>query len=294
MLSLEDLQKRNIIEFISISLYKFAFMILKKFYGTIWRMNCAQIIAKLKSHQNPQNIAGMARFGINPKNTLGVSIPILRKLAKDIKAEHRIKSRGVKIATPPRCKKQLHCHCEESRTKSREDEAIFLHKLAQQLWNSKIHEARILAGMIDVPELVTPKQMDTWVADFDSWDVCDQVCMNLFDKTPFAYDKAKEWTKDKREYVKRAGFAMMAVLAWHDKKAEDEKLLQFFPIIKRESTDERNYVRKAVNWALRQIGKRNSGLRKKAIKLAEEIEKIDSKSARWIAKDALRELRKKH
>jgi len=208
----------------------------------------------LKSLSNPKAVAGMVRFGINSKNTYGVSVPNLRDIAKKI---------GVN------------------------------HKLAQQLWLSGIHEARILASMIDDPKKVTKKQMEKWIKDFDSWDVCDQCCMNLFDRTEFAYQKAVEWSKKKEEFVKRAGFAMMAVLAFHDKKAKDKQFEKFFPIIKRESTDNRNFVKKAVNWALRQIGKRNLNLNKKAIKIAKQIKKIDSKTAKWIASDALRELTSK-
>jgi 3-methyladenine DNA glycosylase AlkD len=214
-------------------------------------MNCEEILKKLKSLSNPKNVAGMARFGINSKNTLGVSVPNLRKLAKTIGKDH---------------------------------------KLAQRLWDSGIHEAKILASMIDDSKLVTEKQMDGWVGDFDSWDVCDQVCMNLFDKTSFAFEKATKWTKSSKEFVKRAGFSMMACLAWHDKKSNDKEFVKFFPIIKKESTDERNFVKKAVNWALRQIGKRNSKLNKEATKIAKEIQKIDSKTAKWIAKDSIKEL----
>lgn len=214
-------------------------------------MHYQEIIKKLKSFSNPKNVAGMARFGINPENTLGVSIPILRKLAKEIGKDH---------------------------------------KLAQQLWKSGIHEVRILAGMIDDFSLVTEKQMEEWVADFDSWDVCDQVCMNLFDKTPFAYEKALEWSKNEKEFIKRAGFALMSCLAWHDKSAPDSKFQPFFIAIKKGATDERNFVKKAVNWALRQIGKRNQTLNKAAIKTAREILSFDTKVSRWIASDALREL----
>lgn len=214
-------------------------------------MDCNSVLKKLKSHANPKNVAGMARFGISSKNTLGISIPILRKMAKDVGKNH---------------------------------------SLALQLWNSGIHEARILAGMIDDFNLVSEKQADLWIKDFDSWDVCDQVCMNLFDKTPFAFSKAIEWSSRKREFEKRAGFALMACLAVHAKKASDKDFEKFFPIIKREAIDERNFVKKAVNWALRQIGKRNLSLCKKAIAVAKEIEKLDSKSAKWIAKDAIREL----
>ena len=132
--------------------------------------------------------------------------------------------------------------------------------------------------------------MEGWLKDFDSWDIVDQICSNLFDQTPYAWQKAVEWTEKEKEFEKRSGFVLMACLSVHDKKTEDKKFEKFFPLIKKHSTDERNFVKKAVNWALRQIGKRNLILNKKAIKLAKEIEKIDSKSAHWIAKDALREL----
>ena len=214
-------------------------------------MKYEEILNQLKSLANPETVAGMARFGVNLKNTYGVSIPNLRKMAKQIGRNHL---------------------------------------LAQQLWSSGIHEARILAPMIDPPELVTEKQMENWVKDFDSWDVCDQVCSNLFDKTKFAHRKAIDWSKRTEEFVKRAGFVLMAALAVHDKEAGDKEFLEFLPMIKRESSDERNFVKKAVNWALRQIGKRNPSLNKIAIKTAKEIQGIDSRAAKWIASDALREL----
>ncbi|HLA50017.1 MAG TPA: DNA alkylation repair protein [Thermodesulfovibrionia bacterium] len=216
--------------------------------------SCDDILNKLKSLSNPKAVAGMARFGINPENTYGISIPNLRKMAKQIGKDHT---------------------------------------LAHHLWALGIHEARILAGMIDVPEVVTEKQMEQWVKEFDSWDVCDQVCMNLFEDTSFAFKKAIAWSRRKEEFIKRAGFVMMARLAVSDKKTEDKQFEKFLPIIKRESNDERNFVKKAVNWALRQIGKRNRRLNKKAIETAKEIQKINSKSAKWIASDALRELTSK-
>lgn len=219
-------------------------------------MQYNEVLKKLKSLSNPKALEGMARFDINTKNiTYGASMPELRKLAKDIGKNHN---------------------------------------LAQQLWKSKIHEARIIAGLIDISEEVTEEQMEKWVKDFDSWDICDQVCMNLFVKTRFAYKKAEEWGFRKEEFVKRAAFALMASLAVHDKKAKDEAFLKFLPIIKRESLDERNFVRKAVNWALRQIGKRNKNLNKEAIKVSKEIQKINSKTAKWIASDAIRELTSKN
>jgi len=144
--------------------------------------------------------------------------------------------------------------------------------------------------MIDDAKLVTEEQLENWVHDFDSWDVCDQCCSNLFDKTELAHKKAVEWSRRNEEFIKRAGFVLMATLAVHDKKAKDEEFLKFLPIIKKESVDNRNYIKKAVNWALRQIGKRNQTLNKTAIKTATEIQKIDSSSAKWIASDAIREL----
>jgi len=217
-------------------------------------MKAEEILKQLKSLRNPANVAGMARFGINPRNTLGVSIPQLRQIARHAGKDHR---------------------------------------LARELWASGIHEARILAAMVDVPEQVTDAQMERWVRDFDSWDVCDQVCSNLFDKTKSAHRKAARWSRREEEFVKRAGFALMAALAVHDKTASDAAFLKFLPLIRRAATDDRNFVKKAVNWALRQIGKRNAALNRAAISTAREIQQIDSRAARWIAADALRELRRK-
>jgi 3-methyladenine DNA glycosylase AlkD len=209
------------------------------------------VLRKLKSLSNNKNVEGMARFGINTKNTLGISIYVLRPMAKEIGKDH---------------------------------------KLAQQLWNSKIHEARLLAVFIDEPQKVTNAQMERWAADFDSWDVCDQACTDLFDKTALGWKKAVEWSKRKEEFVKRGAFALMAGLAVHDKGASNKDFEKLLPIIERESWDERNFVRKAVNWALRNIGKRNRVLNKKSIRAAKRIKKMDSKAARRIAADALREL----
>jgi 3-methyladenine DNA glycosylase AlkD len=217
-------------------------------------MTCEEVIINLKklASTSKKDIEGMARFGINVENALCVSMPKIRKYAKEIGKNH---------------------------------------ELALQVWDSGIHEAKILAGLIDDREKVTDVQMEKWVSEFDSWDVCDQVIMNLFDKTEFAYKKAKEWAERDEEFVKRAGFAMMASLAVHDKKASNELFIGFLKLIKEKSTDERNFVRKAVNWALRQIGKsRNIELYNIALKTAYEISEIDDKTARWIAKDAIREL----
>lgn len=164
------------------------------------------------------------------------------------------------------------------------------HKLALQLWSSGIHEARILGSMVDDPREVSPRQMESWAKDFDSWDVCDQCCMNLFDRTTYAHRKAAEWASRKEEFVKRAGFALMASLAVHDKKASDAQFERYLPLIEQESDDNRNFVKKAVNWALRQIGKRNQRLNRAAIATAKQIQKRESRAARWIAADAIKEL----
>ena len=215
-------------------------------------MRYEEIIKKIKSLANPEAVKGMARFGISSKNTYGVSLPNLRQMAKKIGTDH---------------------------------------DLALRLWDSKIHEARILASLIGDPEMVTEEQMENWAKDIDSWDICDLTCGNLFDKTIFAPKKAVEWSSREEEFVKRAGFVLIATMAVHDKKAEDDRFLKFFPLIIREATDSRNYVKKGVNWALRQIGKRNLTLNKKAIKTAEKIKTIESKAAKWIAADAIRELK---
>ncbi len=215
-------------------------------------MQYEEILERLKALSNPEAAEGMARYGISTKSAnYGVSIPNLRKIAKEAGRDH---------------------------------------SLAQQLWAMDSRETRILAGMIDDPKMVTEKQVDRWVRNFDNWEVCDQCCMNLFEKTEFAYQKCFQWSAREEEFVKRAGFVLMARLAVSDKKADDEKFEQFFPAIKREADDNRNYVKKGINWALRQIGKRNISLNEKAIEVGREIQKMDSKSARWIASDALREL----
>jgi len=214
-------------------------------------MTCEQAIERLKELADSDRVAGMARYGIATEKALGVSIPALRALAKE-------------------CGKD--------------------HGLAAALWETGIHEAMILASMVDDCRLVTAEQMERWVSDFASWDTCDQVCANLFDKTPWAYEKAVAWAGREGEYVKRAGFVMMARMAVSDKRAGDEAFEALLPLIVRESVDERNMVKKAVNWALRQIGKRNPRLNERAIEMGRQIAAIASPAARWIAADALREL----
>ena len=165
------------------------------------------------------------------------------------------------------------------------------HQLAGELWATGILEARILAALIEEPEKLSAGQMDRWARAFDNWGVCDACCCYVFRKTPFARAKAVEWAGKKSAFVKRAGFALMAYLAVHDKKSADAAFAEWLPLIERESDDDRPYVRKAVNWALRQIGKRNGRLNRSAIRTAETIRKRGTRSARWIAADALRELR---
>jgi 3-methyladenine DNA glycosylase AlkD len=214
-------------------------------------MKYNDVLKKLKSLSDPEAVKGMARYGINPKNNLGVSIYKLRQIAKEIGKDH---------------------------------------ELALKLWASGIHDARLLACFIEDSAKVTAEQMDSWAKDFDSWDVCDQACTSLFDLTSLAWKKIFEWAERDEEFVKRAAFSIIAGLAVHDKKASDEKFEQFGPTIRKHAVDERNYVKKAVNWALRNIGKRNWTLNKKMIELAKELQASESKSARWIGNDAIREL----
>ena len=209
------------------------------------------ILRFLKSQANPDNVAGMARYGIKPENNYGVCTPVLFAVAKKVKNDH---------------------------------------DLAQRLWESGIRDARLVACFMDDPDQVTERQMDNWVEDFNSWDVCDGCCMHLFSWSKDAHKKAREWSQRKEEFVRRAGYVMMATLTIHDKAAPDSRFRAYFPLIVKGSTDERNYVKKAANWALRQIGKKNPTLNKEAIAVAKRIQKIDSKSARWVAADALREL----
>jgi len=215
-------------------------------------MNAASVIGQLEVLGNPLAVAEAARVGITSSMLLGVSMPDVRKLAKNVGKDHA---------------------------------------LAADLWQTGVFEARVVAGLIDDAKQVTTEQMETWATDFDNWALVDQTCGNLFDRTPFAYAKAMTWTGRPEEYIKRAGFSLMAYLATHDKKANNAQFAPFFPLMQREATDERNYVKKAINWALRGIGKRNLVLNQLAIQTALDIQQLDSKSARWIAADALRELR---
>jgi len=209
------------------------------------------VMGQLRSKAKPDQIEGMARFAIVGDQRMGVSVPEMRKIAKAIGKNHQ---------------------------------------LALDLWETGVPEGMIVAGMIAEPEKLTDEQMEDWVVDINSWDICDQVCMNLFEKSPLAEEKISEWSAREEEFVKRSAYALIACLAWHDKQAGDEEFIKYFPLIVAGSTDDRNFVKKAVNWALRNIGKRNQNLNEQAILCARQVQEIDLKSARWIASNALREL----
>ncbi len=214
-----------------------------------------QALKQIKKYQNKDHLAGMVRFGMNPKNRLGLSVIQMRKIAKDIGKNHA---------------------------------------LALKLYDRNLVEGRIIAALIDEPAKVTKAQMNKWVKSLTSWDDTDQVCMNLFDKTPHAPDMIEKWHKSKYEFVKRSAYSLIASLAIHDKDLSDDFFIKkMFPIIKYGALDDRNFVKKAASWALRQIGKRNLNLNKQALNLADDLMKTNSQSSRWIGKDALKELKDK-
>jgi 3-methyladenine DNA glycosylase AlkD len=216
-------------------------------------ITAAEIVSSLRALASPRDAEGQRRFGITPGGELlGIRAPVLREIAR----AHRRN-----------------------------------HALALELWATGVHEARIIAALADDPKAVRRSQMESWVRDCDNWAVTDACCCVLFDRTPFAIEKARVWSGRRTEFVKRAGFVLMEGMAVHRKELPDRVFLEFLPLIRREAVDERNFVKKAVNWALRQIGKRNPCLRRAAIAEAKRIQKLDSPSARWIAADALRELR---
>ena len=217
-------------------------------------MDSQQIIEKLQQSADTSRLEGMKRYAIDTSKAMGVTMPEIRKLAKQVKKDHH---------------------------------------LALELWETGIRECQILASLIDDYKQVTPQQMDHWVGDFNSWEVCDQTCGNLFVCTPYVIEKALEYSLSEKEFVKRAGFVLIAEMQVHNKKIDDNDLMQFFPVIEREAWDERNFVKKAINWALRQIGKRSKALQQPAIECAKRIAQHNSKAAKWIAKDALAEFEKK-
>jgi 3-methyladenine DNA glycosylase AlkD len=219
-------------------------------------MTPAEIIKELKALSDPAKIADLERYAITTPKWFGIRVPELKAFAREVK-------------------------------KLVDDR----HATALELWKSGIYDVRAIAFMIDDPKQVTPEQMDAWAKDFDNWATVDGACSYLFCRTPYAYEKAVEWATRKPEFEKRAAFSLMAYLAVHDKKAPDEKIAAFLPLIEKHSGDDRNFVKKAVNWALRQIGKRSLKLNKLAVETAERIKEQNTSSARWIASDALRELK---
>jgi 3-methyladenine DNA glycosylase AlkD len=216
------------------------------------RARAEQIVADLRARTDPAGQAGLARYGIDVRDAVGgLSMPELRAMGKRLGPDH---------------------------------------ELALALWESGVYEARLLAAMVDDPARVTEDQMEAWAADFESWADVDGVTGTLFDRTPFAWAKAVEWSGRDEEFVKRAGFALMAWLAVHDRNAEDGRFEALLPIVEREAGDPRKYVRKGVNWALRQIGKRNRVLNAAAIASARRILADSPRGRNWVASDALREL----
>jgi len=213
--------------------------------------SASQVLARLKSMGDAEDLKGMARFGMSVEKRFGVSVPEMRKMAKEIGRNHA---------------------------------------LALKLWKTGIADARILASMIADPEAMRARDLKDWVFAFDSWDVCDQVCMNLLEKVALARRKIPEWAAREEEFVRRSAFALIACLAWHDKQASDDEFRRYLPLIQRGAEDERNFVKKAVSWALRNIGKRNAALHKAAMQTAKDLQRMDSRVARWIAADTIRDL----
>lgn len=218
-----------------------------------------RLLASLRSKADPTNVAGMARFGISPSGTLGVSMTTVRELARPALREHK-------------------------------KDVAWRHDVAAALWASGVHEARILAALVEEPSAVTREQAFAWASDSDSWDITDQLCMKLLDRTPFAYEIAVEWSSAEPEFVKRAAFALIAVLAWHDKYAPDERFLPFLDLIEREAHDPRNFVTKAIDWALRHIGKRSAALHAPALETAHRLALLDDRAARRVGRVSVREL----
>lgn len=219
-------------------------------------MTVAEILKKLEPLGSPENVAGMARYAIVAPSVFGISTPVLKQFAREIKRD-----------------------------------AHDRHLLALQLWDTGNYEARVIAFLIEDPRKVTPQQMEDWAADFDNWATVDGACSYLFRRTPYAYEKAFEWATREEVFVKRAAFSLIAFLAVHDKRADDDRIADFLPLIESHADDDRNFVKKAVNWALRQIGKRSMYLNALAIETGERIKLQGTRSAKWIASDGLRELR---
>jgi 3-methyladenine DNA glycosylase AlkD len=210
-----------------------------------------EILASLERLGSKRNRDGMARYAIVTPKLFGVPMAEMKRIAKQQGRDHA---------------------------------------LADALWTTGWYEARIVAALVDEPERVTAAQMDRWCRDFDNWAVCDTVCMHLFDRTPHAWRKVEQWSGRKGEFEKRAAFALLASLALHDRSAPDDDFLRQLPLIEREASDERNFVKKAVNWALRGIGSRNTRLHRSAMTVARTLATSEDRTERWIGKDAIRQL----
>jgi 3-methyladenine DNA glycosylase AlkD len=223
--------------------------------GTTQKVNTAQVLAWLQRQGSTRNVEGMARFGIRPARAFGVSMPTIQRFARESGRNH---------------------------------------ELATALWKTGWHEARLLAAFVADPQLQTRREMNAWAGDFDNWAVCDNTCVHLFSRTPFAWEKSQRWSRSPREFVKRAGFTLMAALAVHDKAATDESFLALLNLVEREATDGRHFVMKAVNWALRQIGKRNCRLHAAALNIASRLSEAEDSTSRWVGRDACRELASPH
>jgi 3-methyladenine DNA glycosylase AlkD len=211
-----------------------------------------EALAWLERRGTKKNREGMARYGIRPKKRFGVSMATMQPLVRRLGRDHA---------------------------------------LALALYRTGWHEARILASFVDEPDRVTPAQMDAWAQRFDNWAVCDSVCLHLFDRSPHAWAKVREWSRRDDEYVKRAAFALVAGLASHDESAPDAAFARCLPLVERAATDDRNYVKKAVNWALRQIGHRSVPLNAVAVEVASRLAASPHAAARWVGRDAFRELK---
>ena len=214
-------------------------------------MDKNEVLAWLKRRGSQRTVEGMARYGIKAKLVFGVQMGTLGSLSKRLGKDHA---------------------------------------LALELWESGWYEARLLAALVDDPQRVTRRQMNAWAASFENWADCDTACFKLFDRTPFAWEKARQWSGSPREFVKRGGFALMACLALHDKSAPDKKFLAFLSLIEKGARDGRNFVKKAVSWALRSIGRRNLGLNAAALTMARRLALSEEAAPRWVGKDSLREL----
>jgi 3-methyladenine DNA glycosylase AlkD len=212
-----------------------------------------RILATLKRQGSKHNRDGMARYAIVAPKVFGVSMAVIQRLAKDVGQDHA---------------------------------------LALALWKTGWYEARLMAAYVDEPARVTPAQMDRWARDFDNWAVCDTLCFQLFDRTPHAWKKIDEWSRRREEFVKRAAFALLASVALHHKQAPDAPFVRSLGLIQRAATDERNFVKKAVSWALRSLGHRNARLHAAAIETANRLVASTDQTARWIGRDALRDLQR--